>query len=71
MPLAEAVPFNLTYPHCSEKTTKFLAWLASHDDVPCDHCSGLIDLKSGEDATAIKELFQQCASLDANFRQLD
>ena len=67
MGIARSISYAVGCPHCGKTTPKTIAWLIVHNDMACAHCSGLIDLQSGNAAIAIHEFAEQCVRLDATF----
>ena len=68
MPLtsAERVSLIVRCDSCGEGIEKLLAWLVSVNDMTCPHCSGAINLKTGDNRLRIQKLAEACAGIDAS-----
>ena len=67
MPLttSDHVSLRVVCQHCDQATAMFLSWLVVHDNMRCSHCSGVIDLQTGNNRLRIQELAEKCAAIDS------
>jgi len=66
----ERMSFLLYCPRCRQSTTRAVAWLASHERLPCitPDCGGAIDLQTGANRALVEKLSDYCTALDESLK---
>ena len=62
--MRERIALLISCPYCEQGTQKAIGWLNENEEVPCDYCGRIIDIRDRDNSFCIAELMVVADRLD-------
>ena len=62
--MRERIALSISCPHCEQGTLKAIAWLNENEEMRCDYCGRVIDIRDRDNTFWIAELTVLADRLD-------